>query len=61
MAPPGESRPYQPFAIGDEDLDVVASLGVVPGAHDLQVALAAADAAMYRAKQRGGGIEVVRA
>ena len=47
------------FAVAGQRLMVGASLGVVTGVVDLATAVAKADAAMYRAKQRGGGIEVV--
>jgi len=48
-------RPGRPQGVG---VEVSSSLGVVPRVGDLSAALARADAAMYRAKLRGGGVEV---
>ncbi len=45
-----------PFAVAGALLELRASLGVVTRARDLGSALGKADAAMYRAKQRGGGV-----
>lgn len=47
-----------PYSVTGLRLDVTASLGVVPRVASLPSALARADAAMYRAKQRGGGVEL---
>lgn len=45
-----------PFEVAGRQVWVRPSLGVVPRAEELVDALAAADAAMYDAKQRGGGV-----
>mgnify|MGYP001167488872 CR=1 FL=1 len=47
-----------PYSVSGRRLEVSSSLGVVPRVGDLSAALARADAAMYRAKLRGGGVEV---
>ncbi len=47
-----------PYSVTGLRLDVTSSLGVVPRVSALPAALARADAAMYRAKQRGGGVEL---
>ena len=49
----------QPFSVAGEEFLVGASIGVFEGLADLETALSAADAAMYRAKERGGGLEIV--
>ncbi len=45
-----------PFEVAGRSVAVRPSLGVVPRAEQLVDALSAADAAMYDAKQRGGGV-----
>ncbi len=45
-----------PFTVAGRPVTVHPSLGVVPRAEELVDALAAADAAMYDAKRRGGGV-----
>ncbi len=49
-----------PYSVSGVRLHLTSSLGVVPRVVDLAAALARADAAMYRAKQRGGGVELDR-
>lgn len=49
-----------PYHVHGVRLSLAASLGVAVGRHDIEDAMGAADAAMYRAKQRGGGIEIDR-
>lgn len=47
-----------PYSVGGARLDLTSSLGVVTRARTLAGSLARADAAMYRAKERGGGVEL---
>ena len=47
-----------PYSVGGARLDLTSSLGVVTRARTLAGSLARADATMYRAKERGGGVEL---
>lgn len=49
-----------PYEIGRHSVSLGVSLGVAVGWLNVETALQAADEAMYRAKQRGGGVEIKR-